>query len=43
MRTKEEIQNHINECNSIISDLYEEIRYYEELIEEDKADLFKIE
>lgn len=43
MRTKEEIQNHIDECNSIISNLYEEIKYYEECIKEDEADLLELE
>lgn len=42
MRTKEEIKNHIDEYNSIISDLYEEIKYYEECIKEDEADLFEL-
>ena len=43
MRTKEEIQNHIDECNSIISNLYEEIKYYEECIKEDETDLLELE
>lgn len=43
MRTKEEIQNHIDECNSIINNLYEEIKYYEECIKEDETDLLELE
>lgn len=43
MRTKEEIQNHIDECNSIINNLYEKIKYYEEFIKEDETDILKLE
>ena len=43
MRTKEEIQNHIDKCNSIINNLYEKIKYYEEFIKEDETGLLKLE
>ena len=43
MRTKEEIQNHIDECNSIINNLYEKIKYYEEFIKEDETDILELE
>ena len=43
MSEREDIENRISEYESIISELYEEIRFYEEYIKESKEELNNLE